>query len=131
MKKFIRKNKSGFARDENGGATVEFTIWVPFLVAFFLAIGEVAMIFYGQSRILQVAQDATREASIGRLQTEAAVSEYVSTRLSFNATVQNVVSKGVIRTAISVPLEDLAPFGFFTNLMRTNITVVAQQVAEY
>lgn len=123
-----------FMRREDGTATVEFAIWTPFVFAVFLAAGELVMIFYGQSRILQVAQDATRQASIGRLQTAEDVSNYINTELpgfATNASITNQVSRGVITTAVSVPVRDIAPFGIITALGSSQVTVVAQQVAEY
>lgn len=123
-----------FMRREDGTATVEFAIWMPFVFAVFLAAGELVMIFYGQSRILQVAQDATRQASIGRLQTAEDVSNYINTELpgfATNASITNQVSRGVITTAVSVPVRDIAPFGIITALGSSQVTVVAQQVAEY
>lgn len=127
---FLKK----FLRREDGNATVEFAIWTPFVFAVFIAAGELVMIFYGQSRILQVAQDATRQASIGRLQTAVDVSDYITTKLpaiATNASIINQVNRGVITTAVSVPVSDIAPFGIITALGSSQITVVAQQVAEY
>ena len=123
-----------FAKNQDGNATVEMTLWLPFIFAFFLAIGEIALVFYGQSRVLEVAQDATRQASIGRLQTSDELSTYVTNRLApmtQNAVVQSGSSKGIITTVVSVPMNDLAPFGFFTNLIAANVTVATHQVAEF
>ena len=123
-----------FLRKDDGNATVEMTLWLPFMLAFFLAIGEMGMVFYGQSRMLEVAQAATRQASVGRLQTSSELAAYVSSRLAPmtpNASVINQVDKGIITTAVTVPINDLAPFGFFTELVTGDVTVVAQQVAEY
>ncbi len=126
--------KKKFVRCEDGNASVEFVLWAPFIFAIFLAAGELVMIFYGQSRILQVAQDATRQASIGRLQTATDVSAYITSELpsmAGNASIINQVERGVITTAVSVPVRDIAPFGIITALGSSQLTVVAQQVAEY
>ena len=123
-----------FIEKEDGAVTIEATLWLPFILFFFFAIGELALVFYGQARTLEVAQDATRLISIGEIQTANETSNYISSRLSNisnNATSWNKVDKGMITTVVSVPASDLAPFGFFTALTSFDVTVVAQQVVEF
>ena len=122
-----------FFEAQEGNATIELTLWLPFLFTFFLAIGEMGMVYYGQSQVLSVAQDATRQASIGHIQTAEEVETYIVSRLAMtdSAAVTNQVNRGIITTSVTVPANDLAPFGVFTNMVMENVTVVAQQVAEF
>lgn len=125
---------SRYRDQEDGAVTIEATLWLPFLLFLFFGIGELALIFYGQSRTLEVAQDATRLISIGEIETASESENYINTKLSnisSNATSWNRVDQGLITTVITVPANDLAPFGFFTAFTDFEVTVVAQQVVEF
>jgi len=130
----MKPNPSKFIHSDDGAVTVEAALWLPFILFFFIGIGELALIYHGQTRTLEVAQDATRLISIGELMTETESSDYISAQLAnftSNATSTNQVDKGLITTVVSVPASDFAPFGFFTSLANFNVTVVAQQVVEF
>ena len=60
-----------FAPDTSGNATVEFVIWLPMVLLAFGLTVDVSMIFHSQSQVLRIVQDANRNASIGRLRTNA------------------------------------------------------------
>ena len=122
-----------FTRRQDGGATVEFVIWFPFMLGLMLVISEVALVYYGQNQVLRVTQDATRQISIGNISTADQLHTYINTRLSSmtdSAVIKNGVETGIIYTSVTVPVNDLAPFGFFPAIAGAEITVMAQQVAE-
>lgn len=60
-KSLIRK----FRRDEDGSATVETVLWLPFYFFFFLLILDAAMIFANHARIVRIVQDANRFYAVG------------------------------------------------------------------
>ena len=122
-----------FTRRQDGGATVEFVLWFPFMFGLMLVISEVSLVYYGQNQVLRVTQDATRQISIGKITKPEELHTYITTRLSKvtdSAVIKNGVETGVITTTVTVPVNDLAPFGFFPAIAGAEITVVAQQVAE-
>lgn len=121
-------------RREDGAVTVEAVLWVPFFVICLTMVADAALIFYGQARALQVAQDANRALSVGTLTSPADAQNYVTTALatmSPNASAQTVSNDGILTTVVSLPASDLAAVGFFTSLTSFQMQVVAQMVQEF
>lgn len=119
---------------EDGAVTVEATLWVPFFVIIITLVADVALIFYGQARALEVAQDANRAYSIGTLATTDETKTYITSRLSTlspNATAHVNFERGLITTVIVLPTSDLDAVGFFTSLASMDMQVVAQMVKEF
>lgn len=122
-----------FGRDEAGTASVEAVLWTAFFMFMVTFVVDVALIFYGQARALEVAQDANRAFSIGALETEADVQEYIANRLapiSPRATSRVGSEDGLITTIITIPTGDLDAVGMFTSLSQIDMNVVAQMVQE-
>ena len=134
MKRFLRMAVAKFARDSKGSATVETVLWLPL---FFLAFGlmtDVAMIFNGHSQVMRVVQDANRNRSVGRLEADAQVVEYVVQSLSAiapNASATSSITAGVVTTVVTVPATDLEVLGLFTALNELNLTITSQQYVEF
>ena len=71
-----------FLRREDGSAMVEAVLWLPIFLVIFGLMVDSALVFHGQSKVLRVVQDANRNMSIGRLDTDDDVETYITTRLA-------------------------------------------------
>ena len=124
----------GRFRREDGAVTVEAVLWIPFFVFCLTMVADAALIFYGQARALQVAQDANRAYSVGSLASYDEAKQYIEGTLesmSPNATSQTISNDGIVTTVVSLPASDLAAVGFFTSLTSFDMQVVAQMVQEF
>lgn len=122
-----------FARKEDGAATIEAVLWLPFYIMLFGLLADVSMVFHGQSKLLRIVQDANRNMSIGRLQTADEVINFVQTRAGAFATptsVSNTVVAGLITTSITVPVRDLDLFGVAGVFKSAEMTVRSEHLME-
>lgn len=122
-----------FARDDDGGATVEFVMWLPMVLLTFGLTVDVSMIFHSQSQVLRIIQDANRNASIGRLRTSAEAEDYIETRLhgaSATANATSSITAGVISTTVTYPARDFRILGFFRQFNDLTITVNSEHLIE-
>lgn len=55
-----------FQRSEDGSFTLEAVIWMPIFAILLAIIMNLSMVFYYESQILRITQDATRAFSLGR-----------------------------------------------------------------
>lgn len=123
-----------FSREEDGAATIEAVLWLPFYIMLFGLLVDVSMIFHGQSKLLRIVQDANRNMSIGRLTTTAAVQDFVIARagsMSKDPQATTVTSAGLILTTASVPMTDLDMFGVASVFKNVRMTVQAEHLMEY
>lgn len=127
---------SRFRRQETGATSVEAALWVPFFILFVFGVGQLGLILYGQSRMLGVAEEATRALAVGEFATDAAAESWVRQQLapmSRNVFADSFVTSTdtVVHTIVRVPARDLGGFGIFSSLTGFDITVRAQQVLEF
>jgi Flp pilus assembly protein TadG len=123
-----------FRRDEHGSATIEAVLWLPMFVIFFVMIADVSLVFFRQTEVLRVVQDANRALSVGRFSGPAETEEYVRTviaPLTTRAQVTTTVNSGVIDTVALVPVEDLVAVGMFNFLNGYNIAVQSNHYVEW
>jgi len=121
-------------RDERGSATIEAVLWLPMFVIFFVMIADVSLVFFRQTEVLRVVQDANRALSVGRFSGAAETEEYVKTAiapLTTRAQVTTTVNSGVIDTVALVPVEDLVAVGMFNFLNGYNIAVQSNHYVEW
>ena len=69
-------------KNEDGNATIEAVLWLPFFLAAFTLVMDATMIFHNQSYILRVVQDTNRGVSIGKFQSESEAEEYIVAALN-------------------------------------------------
>ena len=122
-----------FVRKEDGSATIEAVLWLPFFLMLFGLLADVSMIFYNQSRLLRIVQDANRNMSVGRLVDSEATIEFVEAQghaVSPNITSTSSVTAGLITTTATVPMEDLDLFGVAGVFRNVNMTVRAEHLME-
>lgn len=123
-----------FFKDTQGTASIESVLWLPVFFAFFSLMVDASMIFNGHSRIMRVVQDGNRNLSVGRLDTENGVEDWVSeqlTTLSDNVTVDTQIVAGVATTTAVVPAVDLEILGLFSAFNSLNISVTSQHYIEF
>ncbi len=132
----LRQRATRFWTCESGTQTVEAVIWLP-LFAFILAfIVNIALVFFNESQMLRVAQDANRMFSTGRFTTDAETETWITENLAYlsqNVTVDSVVDNGMITTELSIPALDMMPMRMIAldYFATVPVRVVAQHVVEY
>lgn len=113
--KFCLRPVNRFRRSEDGAATIEAVLWLPFFFMLFGALADVSMVFFNQSRLLRIVQDANRAMSVGRFTTDQQTQDYVISRVQgFSAHVSAITTvspEGIITTVATVPIDDLDLFG--------------------
>lgn len=122
-----------FVQNEDGAATVEAVVWLPFFFALFGLLTDVSMVFYNQSRLLRIAQDANRNMSVGRLTDVQATEDFIkaaSATVSPRVSAVTSVTAGLITTTVTVPLSDLDLFGVGGVFRNVNMTVRAEHLME-
>ena len=126
---------SRFRKTEKGAVTVEAVLWLPFFILFMFGIGELGLVFYGQARVLEIAQDTNRGTSVGRFNTTTEAEAWAEAALapfSDEIVATTTIDKGVITTVITISAGDLAGnMGIFAMLATFDLKVTAQQVWEY
>ena len=122
---------SRFRKDENGAVTVAFVLWLPFFVMVLIMVADLALIFYGQARAHEIAENANRSLSVGQYSTYSETENAVRTALnpiSPNVRATTSSEDYMIRTVVTIPTSDLTAVGFFSNF---EITAVAHMVQEF
>lgn len=122
-----------FVREDDGAATVEAVLWLPFFIMLFGLLADVSMVFYNQSRLMLIVQDANRNMSVGRLTDAEATESFVEavgSTVSPRLTATTSVTAGLITTTVTVPMQDLDLFGMAGVFRNVNMTVRAEQLME-
>ncbi len=120
-----------FLKKEDGGVTVAAVLWLPFFVIILTMVADLAMIFYGQARAHEVAENVNRSLSVGQYSSFAEAESAVRTALSPispNARATTTSEDYMIRTVVTLPTSDLSAIGFFSSL---EVTAVAHMVQEF
>lgn len=123
-----------FRNEEHGAVSVSAALWVPFFVFLVTLVFDISMIFYGQARAHEVAENVNRSLSVGQIASHAEAELMVRTSLasiSPNATAWVESEDSVIRTVVRMPTSDLAGIGFFKSIASFEITAVAHMVKEF
>ncbi len=124
-----------FLRSEDGSFSIEAVIWMPIFAMLLAVIMNVSMVFFGESQMLRVVQDANRAFSLGRLADAEAVEQFVLTNLAYmdsTLTVKTLISGGIVSTELRAPATDLMPLNFMTAAFKNvNVAVNAQQIIEF
>ena len=103
-----------FGKEDEGSATFEACIWIPFLLLFFIMILDGTSIFTNQSKVHRIVQDANRQFVSGVFKDEAnptlAMKNWLETALndiapSASATV-TVDGAGLLTTQVSYNASD-------------------------
>ncbi len=130
MLRFLEK----FRKDQEGSATVEAVLWLPFFVIIFVMIADVSFVFHRQSQALRVVQDANRAFSVGRLNSTIETEDFVLAGIAAyttGASVSTTVTSGIIRTTTLIPVDDMTAVNFFRFLRGYNVEVTSEHYLEY
>ena len=139
LEKFIfsrleRKSRR-FLTDEEGSFSIEAVIWMPIFAILIAIIMNVSLVFFSESQMMRVVQDANRAFSLGRFEDELETQEYILAQLEYmnaNFTVETTLFGGVITTEVSAPATDLMPLNLMSSAFDSvNVSVFAQQLVEY
>jgi Flp pilus assembly protein TadG len=126
-------------RAEDGGATVEAVLWVPFFILLLALIADASFLFHRQAQMLRAVQDANRAFSTGQLTTTDAVTEVLiaqyrplSNKVEAVSVVDtDTVPTGIIRTSLTIPARDVNSIGLIASLSNLNLTVTSQHYREF
>ena len=133
--RIVMQTLSRLRRETDGTAsTVEAALWLPLFVLFLTLIIDVSSIYNRQSQMLRIVQDANRAFAIGLLGNEQQTQDYIQGAIatySNNTTIVTQKSAGIITTTLTIPATDLMPVNKFAVFNDKNITLRAQQLAEY
>jgi hypothetical protein len=131
----VGKEARRFFSDEEGSFTIESVIWMPIFAILIAVIMNVSMVFFGESQMLRVVQDANRAISLGRIETELETETYILSKLNYmdaEFTVNTTLNSGIISTILRAPATDLMPLNLMTSAFKSvDIAVSAQQIVEY
>ena len=129
------KEARRFFTDEDGSFTIESVVWLPIFAILIAVIMNVSLVFFSESQMMRVVQDANRAFSLGRFENELETETYILAELDHmgaNFTVETTLSGGVITTEVSAPAADLMPLNLMTSAFDSvDVSVFAQQLVEY
>lgn len=108
--KYVRQWVRAFHQDEDGGATIEACLWIPFFFAFFILVLDAAFIFLREADAQRIVQDGNRQFVTGAITGETALETWVEaamTTVSPNADATvSIDANGVLTTRVTYPAED-------------------------
>ena len=124
-----------FQRSEDGSFTLEMVIWMPIFAILLAIIMNLSMVFFYESQMLRIAQDATRAYSLGKF-TEAEAEAFIQQRLSFiEATIDidtQLIGTNIVQTVISTNAAELMPFSLMSGPFEgVPIGVSTQYIVEF
>ena len=124
-----------FRRDQTGGVSVEALLWMPFFFVLIFGIAELALVFHGHARALNVAQETNRGYSVGRFASTTDAANWAALAMSNYSDeiiVQTSRSDLIVTTEISIPAGDFSGnIGFLQFLQDFRVLATDQQVVEF
>ncbi len=129
----LLRRMRGRAAEEDGSATIEVVLWLPFILAIFTLIVDATVIFHNHSNVLRIVQDANRGLSVGRYESEQEAEDQITNRLaglSANVTADTDILGGVINTVVTIPASDMDIIGFWAGIRDITLTIRAQHFKE-
>lgn len=118
---------------EDGGASVEAVIWMPFFLLLFAMVVDASLVLGGQAEVLRVVQDTNRAVSLGRYQDLDVARQHIEAeivQLSNSALVTVEVVDGIITSVVVIPARDLTATGLFDGFADIDLVVRAQHLSE-
>jgi Flp pilus assembly protein TadG len=106
-----------FLRDEQGAATIELVVWIPFVFALFFLVVDASVFYWQYATLWDTARDAARQISIGTMAPSSAdVTTFAQSRMGTMAT-GFVSDSGSINPGVEVR----ATFGSMTLLQSLTV----------
>lgn len=128
-----------FRRCEDGSFTIEMVIWMPMFAILLAIIMNLSMMFFHESQMLRISQDAVRSFSLGRI-TEAQAEQYISDRLSYISADMDIDVRMIgdpttpiaAQAVVSVAANELMPFDLMSAPFQViDVGVSTQYLIEY
>jgi Flp pilus assembly protein TadG len=131
-----------FFRDENGSYTLEFVIWMPMFAILLAIVMNLSMVFYYESQMLRVTQDATRAYSLGRFiesaengTAEAQAAQYIQANLNFIGApldVQVSTVGSVAQAIVTANAAEMMPFSLMSAPFQlVEVGIMSQYIIEF
>lgn len=128
-----------FLRQEAGGVTIEFVLWLPVVIAILLLIVDSSLLFMSRSHAMRVLQDTNRLYSVGQFTGTPAeridkAENYALARLtglSPSATATTVETNRVVRTQATMETREIAQIGFLGMMIDMTMVVTAEHRVEF
>jgi Flp pilus assembly protein TadG len=128
-----------FLRQETGGVTIEFVLWLPIVMAILLLIVDSSLLFMSRSHAMRVLQDTNRLYSVGQFTGTPAeritqAQNYALARLtgfSPSATATTVETNRVVRTRATMETREVAQIGFLGMMIDMTMVVTAEHRVEF
>lgn len=121
------------AADEDGSATIEAVLWLPFFMLLFIMIADAAMIFANQSRIHRLVQDGNRNFVVGTLANCDALEtwlEDVTQKLAPSATATCSIASNIVTSTVTLPSGEIDLSGATGVFGGLTVRVQAQHLLE-
>ncbi len=121
-----------FRRDTRGGVSVEFALWIPFLMGLLLFAIDTSLAFARQSSFMSVSRETARIVArhgLGRDEAEA----YAARRAAFSGHRPDVavaLEAGRVTVTISAETRAVAPFGALGLVAGGTISASVTQILE-
>ena len=116
VRKFFANRRRGpFARDENGGVTVEFVLWAPVFCALIAGAVDISLAFMNQSNFWNVARDTARLVSRHAMDADEAKA-YAESNAIFGKTEPTAtvtIDTNEVIVTITAPATTVDAFGIF------------------
>lgn len=122
-----------FAHRDEGGATVEFVLWLPMMIALMVLVVDVSLMFYHQSVAVRVVHDGNRAYALGRLNSLSELEQMVTERLAASSPSVQVnasVSNGIVTTEAAMPAHELDAVGWFSAFASLSVKARSQHLIE-
>lgn len=102
---------AAFVRREDGGASFEACLWVPFLLSFFFLIMDATFIFSREADAQRIVQDGTRQYVSKAIDSEAELETWLETMMASispnaDATIDFDASTGILVASVDYPAGD-------------------------
>jgi len=130
----LRRKVGLFRKDDEGSSTIEFVLWVPIFVLILSLVIDVCFLFLAQSRMFDVASDATRQLAIRRLD-DAGAQSYAIQNASFrgaSATASAACPSGSGYCEVTIELDsaEVAVTGILNFISSDKLTATVRQLQE-
>jgi len=133
LRSFLQRLKPRrFARDQGGGALVEFALLAPVLILILGGACEGGMLFYLRTFMTHCSSEAARSVALGAMEpaeAEAWVRGRMATIVDSGVTVAVTDDEGdvtVVTTVAGAPLDALTPFGLIVpNQVQTRVDMLS------
>lgn len=101
-----------FGADESGAATIEFVIWLPFLLVLLFLSVNAAVLMHTQTLLYDAARDAARQVATGAATTaEAASAAQARFQSAMGVSADVAISGEFVRADLSVPYTKVLVLG--------------------